>query len=248
MSARRLCNRILIIVLLTVGASAGAYAAELREETEFGSNPGNLRMFSYLPGKLKPSAPFIVVLHGCKQKAGTFATRCWMACACRRGRLALLIPEQKGLPSYFYDVYLFPWFVALWGANNQNACFNWFQPEDTARDRGEALSIRQMIDAMVARHSVDRWRVYVVGLSAGGAMAAVCSPYIPSASPVALSSPASPMAAPIGGSKALQCMNPGLDLTPDVWRARVREATKGERPQFRHLNLAWGGGHARSSA
>ena len=46
-------------------------------------------------------------------------------------------------------------------------CFNWFQPEDTARDRGEALSIRQMIDAMIARHSVDRSRVYVVGLSAG---------------------------------------------------------------------------------
>ena len=37
-------------------------------------------------------------------------------------RLALLLPEQKGMPSYFYDVYLFPWFVALWGANNQNAC------------------------------------------------------------------------------------------------------------------------------
>jgi hypothetical protein len=57
--------------------------------------------------------------------------------------------------------------VALWGANNQNACFNWFDPDDTSRDRGEALSIRQTIDAMVERHSVDRSRVYIVGLSAG---------------------------------------------------------------------------------
>jgi poly(hydroxyalkanoate) depolymerase family esterase len=112
------------------------------------------------------------VLHGCKQKAAMFASDAgWLALA-DRYRLALLLPEQKGLPSYFQDVYVFPWVVALWGANNQNACFNWFQPEDTARDRGEALSIRQMIDAMIARHSVDRSRVYVVGLSAGAPLPA----------------------------------------------------------------------------
>jgi poly(hydroxyalkanoate) depolymerase family esterase len=159
------------VALLMISA-LGANAAEPREETGFGSNPGNLRMFSYVPANQEPAAPLIVVLHGCKQKAITFASDAgWLALA-DRSRLALLLPEQKGLPSYFYDVYLFPWFVALWGANNQNACFNWFQPKDTARDRGEALSIRQMIDAMIARHSVDRSRVYVVGLSAGGAMAA----------------------------------------------------------------------------
>src|SRR4029453_13945260 len=86
--------------------------------------------------------------------------------------LALLLPEQKGLPSYFYDIYLFPWVVTLFGANNQNACFNWFEPEDTTRDRGEAHSIRQMIEATIQRHSVDPSQVYIVGLSAGGAMAA----------------------------------------------------------------------------
>jgi poly(3-hydroxybutyrate) depolymerase len=34
----------------------------------------------------------------------------------------------------------------MFGANNPNACFNWFEPEHATRDRGEALSIRQMID------------------------------------------------------------------------------------------------------
>jgi poly(3-hydroxybutyrate) depolymerase len=165
-------GRALGAALLMISALAGANAAEPHEETGFGSNPGNLRMFRYVPANREPAAPLIVVLHGCKQKAAMFASDAgWLALA-DRYRLALLLPEQKGLPSYFQDVYVFPWVVALWGANNQNACFNWFQPEDTARDRGEALSIRQMIDAMIARHSVDRSRVYVVGLSAGAPLPA----------------------------------------------------------------------------
>jgi hypothetical protein len=58
----------------------------------------------------------------------------------------LLLLEQKGLPRHLYDVHVFPWVLAMFGANNPNACFNWFEPEHATRDRGEALSIRQMID------------------------------------------------------------------------------------------------------
>jgi poly(3-hydroxybutyrate) depolymerase len=139
-----------------------------------------------------------------------------------RSRLVLLLPEQKGLPSYLYDVYLPPGIVALWGANNQNPCFNWFQPDDTARDRGEALSIRQMIDAMVERHSVDRSRVYVIGFSAGGAMtAAMLAAY-----PERFAGGAIIAGVPYGCADtvtlALQCMNPGIDQAPAEWRRRVR--------------------------
>jgi poly(hydroxyalkanoate) depolymerase family esterase len=55
--------------------------------------------------------------------------------------------------------------------NNANLCFNWFEPQDTQRGSGEALSIRQMIDTLVATHDLDRARVFITGLSAGGAMA-----------------------------------------------------------------------------
>ncbi|HYY85316.1 MAG TPA: PHB depolymerase family esterase, partial [Beijerinckiaceae bacterium] len=58
-------------------------------------------------------------------------------------------------------------------ANNPKTCFNWFEPGDIRRDAGEAKSIRQMIDWTIAEHGVDRSRVYVTGLSAGGAMAGV---------------------------------------------------------------------------
>ncbi|TIW66280.1 MAG: PHB depolymerase family esterase, partial [Mesorhizobium sp.] len=64
---------------------------------------------------------------------------------------ALLFPEQQR-------------------ANNANLCFNWFVPGDTKRNGGEALSIRQMIETMVLAHGLDRGRIFITGLSAGGAM------------------------------------------------------------------------------
>ena len=97
--ARNVC-RILGAALLAISAVAGVAAAEPREKTGFGTNPGNLRMFSYLPPGLAPGAPLIVVLHGCKQNAVTFARDAgWLALA-DRSRLALLLPEQKGLSTY----------------------------------------------------------------------------------------------------------------------------------------------------
>ena len=66
---KRNLGRALVFVLFSLGTLVAADAAEPREETAFGSNPGNLRMFSYVPADLAPTAPLIVVLHGCKQTA-----------------------------------------------------------------------------------------------------------------------------------------------------------------------------------
>ena len=77
----------------------------------------------------------------------------WSTLAKRYG-FALLMPEQQA-------------------SNNANTCFNWFNPEDTGRGRGEACSIRQMIARMVGDHKIDTQRIYVTGLSAGGAMTSV---------------------------------------------------------------------------
>jgi poly(hydroxyalkanoate) depolymerase family esterase len=121
------------------------------ESAEFGSNPGDLRMFSYLPPTLVAKPALVVVLHGCTQTAAGYDVGTgWSALAERYG-FALLMPQQK--PS-----------------NNGNGCFNWFSPDDTARDSGEALSIRQMIAQMTAAHGIDSKRIFITGLSAGGAM------------------------------------------------------------------------------
>jgi poly(hydroxyalkanoate) depolymerase family esterase len=55
-------------------------------------------------------------------------------------------------------------------SNNTNVCFNWFNPQDTTRDSGEVCSIRQMIARMVGDVGIDPRRIFVTGLSAGGAM------------------------------------------------------------------------------
>lgn len=133
---------------------ASTRTSRLSELMAFGSNPGALRAHSYLPDVLPPNAPLVVVLHGCTQTAADYDHGSgWSQLADRHG-FALLYPEQQR-------------------ANNPNLCFNWFLPGDIRRDSGEALSIAQMVRGMVAAHDLDRRRVFVTGLSAGGAMAAV---------------------------------------------------------------------------
>ena len=131
--------------------TAGAHLDEVRA---FGTNPGNLRMFRYLPSKLAANPALLVVLHGCTQTAAGYDLGAgWSTLADRYG-FVLLMPEQQR-------------------SNNPNGCFNWFQPGDIERGRGEALSIRQMIEKMITDTDVDRRRVFVTGLSAGGAMTSV---------------------------------------------------------------------------
>jgi poly(hydroxyalkanoate) depolymerase family esterase len=208
---------------------APAAGVEPREETGFGSNPGNLRMFSAVAADLKTPAALVVVLHGCKQSAVAFARDAGWLDLAESAKVALLLPEQKGLNPYWYDVaWAAPW-VTLLGANNQNACFNWFQPGDSVRDRGEAHSIAQMIDAMAARYSIDRSRVYIAGLSAGAAMtAAMLAGY-----PERFAGGAIVAGVPYGCAdtvgRALRCMNPGFDRTPEEWRSSLGASSSGKK-------------------
>jgi poly(hydroxyalkanoate) depolymerase family esterase len=126
----------------------------LAEIYDFGSNPGALRMFTYVPVQPPQNPALVVVLHGCAQTAASYDLGVgWSTLADRYG-FVVLLPQQQL-------------------ANNPNNCFNWFLPEDTARGVGEALSIRQMIAAAITTHRIDRARVFITGLSAGGAMTSV---------------------------------------------------------------------------
>lgn len=121
---------------------------------EFGANPGGLKMFSYVPANLPRKPPLVVVLHGCGQSASGYDLGTGWSTLAKRYGFALLMPEQRS-------------------DNNANTCFNWFNPEDISRDQGEAASIRQMIAKMIADHGIYQRRIFITGLSAGGAMTSV---------------------------------------------------------------------------
>src|SRR5579859_4411372 len=134
------------------GRGAAPPGVRLNEVVAFGPNPGALRMLTYAPPGLRAGAPLVVVLHGCGQSAEDFAAGAgWIDLADRCG-FALLCPEQNR-------------------ANNRGGCFNWFRPADVRREGGEAASIRQMVEHFLVQARLDRRRVFVVGLSAGGSMA-----------------------------------------------------------------------------
>jgi feruloyl esterase len=135
----------------------------IAEVTDFGSNPGELRMLVYHPpARPQPGAPLIVVLHGCRQEAAAFASESgWIAIA-RRLSISLVLPEQRA-------------------GNHRHQCFQWYQPQHVARGRGEAMSIRQMVRHAIQEFGSDRRRVFIVGLSAGGAMAAAMLAAYPAA-------------------------------------------------------------------
>lgn len=145
---RKICRALPLLLWASV-----LYALEEPVEvTHFGSNPGNLRMFKYVPPQAATGAPLVVVLHGCGQSAADHAVASGWIKLSMRWNVLLLLPEQKR-------------------RNNLTRCFNWFRPEDIRRDSGEVLSIRQMIDRMLADHGVDQARIFVTGVSGGGAMA-----------------------------------------------------------------------------
>jgi poly(hydroxyalkanoate) depolymerase family esterase len=126
----------------------------LAETVDFGTNPGGLRMLSFVPDEFEQAPALVVVLHGCGQTAAGYDLGAGWSMLAKRYGFALLMPEQRS-------------------SNNANGCFNWFNPEDTARDHGEACSIRQMIARMVGDHGIAGNRIFVTGLSAGGAMTSV---------------------------------------------------------------------------
>jgi poly(hydroxyalkanoate) depolymerase family esterase len=178
---------------------------------EFGPNPGKLRMLVRVPsgrvpsGDVSPDQPLVVLLHGCGQHAAAFANHTgWAAWADRLG-IPLVLPEQAE-------------------ANNRHRCFHWFRTSDIRRDHGEAGSIASMTRAAADRFATDPDRICIAGLSAGGAMAAMCGAY-PDLFAAGAVVAGLPVGAAASGMQAVMRMaNAGPDHSADAWTQQVHHS------------------------
>jgi poly(hydroxyalkanoate) depolymerase family esterase len=170
----------------------------------FSPNPGALEMWLHVPERRPHRAALVVLLHGCTQHAVSFATDGgWLALADEAG-FAVLAPQQSA-------------------ANNVNRCFNWFELQDMRRGGGEPASIAAMIAAAVARYDLDPDRVYIAGLSAGGAMTAVMLTTYPELFAGGAILAGLPYGAAVGVGQALQAMRAPCAPSLAELGARLRD-------------------------
>lgn len=203
----------LLLALTGLGAVPSASAATLREVTNFGENPGNLRMHLYVPDT-RPAAPGVLVaMHGCGGSGPGFYS----------GSRFASLADQYGF------VVIYP------TATKQTAMSNCFDVwSDASKRRGggsDPASIASMVNHVLAQYGADRQRVFVTGSSSGGmetnAMLALY-PDLFAAGSVFMGVPFTCFLneadfAP-GGS---QCVNGRKDQTPQQWGDAVRAAYPG---------------------
>jgi poly(hydroxyalkanoate) depolymerase family esterase len=207
-SPRLLLATVLVALLTALVTPTTARAASLQEVTGFGTNPGALRMFRYVPDGLPAGRPVVVALHGCTQNASGYGTGSgWLRLADRWG-FSVVLPQQQS-------------------ANNASSCLNWFQTGDIQRGQGEAASIAQMVDRQLADVSGAPSRVYVTGLSAGGGMTSVMMATYPEKFAAGGVVAGLPYGCAQAAGSPYVCMYVGATQTPQQWGDRVRAARPG---------------------
>ena len=150
-------------------ASARTTATNFRKPAEsegsfdrhsFGVSLGSLDYLLYVPATITAPAPLVVMLHGCTQSADDFARGTQMNALADELGFIVAYPEQSR-------------------SANAQKCWNWFRPGDQGKAAGEPAMIAAITREIAAKYPVEPDRIYVAGLSAGGAAAAIMASAFP---------------------------------------------------------------------
>ncbi len=124
-------------------------------QTRTYAGPAGTRSYRlFVPESEAPPRGLVLMLHGCTQTAEDFATGTGMNALAAEAGVAVAYPAQPR-------------------SANPSLCWNWFDPHHQGRDRGEPAILAGLAQAVATDLGVPRTRVFVAGLSAGAAMAAV---------------------------------------------------------------------------
>ena len=186
-------------------------AAPLPEGAKFDSgsfaNAAGSRHYKlYVPAAYHGQAlPLVVMLHGCTQDPDDFAAGTQMNAVAEAQKCLVLYPQQSQ-------------------AANSSKCWNWFNAGDQARDNGEPSIIAGMTREVAARYNVDPKQIFVAGLSAGGAMAAIMGTIYPDLYAGVAVHSGLPYGAATDLPSALAAMHSGMAKTP----AQAQQAGGGQ--------------------
>ena len=135
-------------------AAAGGQAAASWEWMTYTGPAGTRRYRLFIPAGYDASrrAPLVVALHGCTQDPDDFARGTRFNEHAQRAGVIVAYPEQLA-------------------EHNPQKCWTWFDRAHQGADAGEPAIIAGITREVMARHAVDPARVYIAGVSAGGAMA-----------------------------------------------------------------------------
>lgn len=137
---------------LFVHLDSESVSAATFEDGTHGGKPYKLYVPSSYDGD--KDMPLVVMLHGCTQNAADFTAGTQMNVVAEQEGFLVLYPEQP-FSGHF------------------NHCWNWYEPAHQARGAGEPAIIAGMVDKVKGQYAIDDSRVYVTGLSAGGAMSVI---------------------------------------------------------------------------
>ncbi|MEU5157073.1 PHB depolymerase family esterase [Glycomyces sp. NPDC021274] len=209
---RRSAAAFLTVALIIASALAvflnpsPARAAQLTQITNFGSNPGNLQMYVYVPDNVKPNPAILVGVHWCTGSATDFYN----------GTQFDELANQHG------------YIVVYPSVTRASKCFDVASQGSLNGTGGDSASIKSMVDYALSRYGADPNRIYASGISSGAMMTNVLLGVYPEVFKAGSAYAGVPFTCFAGSTEwNTNCANGTINRTPQQWGDAVRNANPG---------------------